>query len=109
LSDIEIRDGRAAGRLEAFGRDRGGDVVGHIEYVVLASPGPALAPVHTLVEPAHEGRGIAGAPAHDGVPVAPLYPYVARWAARHPDEAPAADPELLRAAREWLAADPERF
>ncbi|MFJ8079373.1 GNAT family N-acetyltransferase [Streptomyces sp. NPDC096205] len=117
MSDIEIRDDRAAGRLEAFGADGGGEVVGHIEYFVLASPGPALVPVHTLVEPAHEGRGIAGSlarelyalAAREGVPVAPLCPYVVRWAARHPEEAPAADPELLRAAREWLAAHPERF
>ncbi|MGC0328271.1 putative GNAT family acetyltransferase [Streptomyces sp. SAI-170] len=117
MSDIEIRDDRAAGRLEAFGGDGGGEVVGHIEYFVLASPAPALVPVHTLVEPAHEGRGIAGAlarelyalAAREGVPVAPLCPYVVRWAARHPEEAPAADPELLRAAREWLAAHSERF
>ncbi|CAL9620583.1 GNAT family N-acetyltransferase [Streptomyces sp. enrichment culture] len=117
MSDIEIRDDRAAGRLEAFGGDGGGEVVGHIEYFVLEAPERALVPVHTIVEPAHEGQGIAGSlarelyalAAREGVPVAPLCPYVVKWAARHPEEAPAAAPELLRAAKEWLRAHPGRF
>ncbi|MFF9623223.1 GNAT family N-acetyltransferase [Streptomyces griseosporeus] len=115
MSDIEIRDDRAAGRLEALGAD--GEVVGHIEYFVLDAPERALVPVHTIVEPAHEGQGIAGSlarelygiAAREQVPVAPLCPYVVKWAARHPEEAPQADPELLRAAKTWLAAHPERF
>jgi hypothetical protein len=41
--------------------------------------------------------------------VAPLCPYVVKWAERHRDEAPAADPRLLQAANDWLAAHPERF
>ncbi|MFI9341759.1 GNAT family N-acetyltransferase [Streptomyces sp. NPDC052773] len=114
MSDIEIRDDRAAGRLEALAE---GEVVGHIEYFVLASPAPALVPVHTIVEPAHEGKGIAGSlarelyalAAREDVPVAPLCPYVVKWAERHPDEAPPADPDLLRAAKAWLVAHPERF
>ncbi|MET7611832.1 GNAT family N-acetyltransferase [Streptomyces seoulensis] len=105
MSDVEIRDDRAAGRLEAVA---GGEVVGHIEYFVLDSPAPALVPVHTIVEPAHEGKGIAGSLARElyalagreGVAVAPLCPYVVSWAERHPDEAPAADPALLAAAKE---------
>ncbi|GGR84928.1 N-acetyltransferase [Streptomyces humidus] len=115
MSDIEIRDDRAAGRLEALGD--GGEVVGRIEYFVLESPAPALVPVHTIVEPAHEGKGIAGSLARElyalsarqGVPVAPLCPYVVKWAERHPDEAPVADPALLRAAKDWLRAHPGRF
>ena len=114
MTDIEIRDDRTAGRLEAVA---GGEVVGHIEYFVLDAPARALVPVHTIVEPAHEGKGIAGSLARElyalagreGVPVAPLCPYVVKWAARHPDEAPAAEPELLRAAKEWLRAHPDRF
>jgi predicted GNAT family acetyltransferase len=114
MSDIEIRDDRAAGRLEAIG---GGEVVGRIEYFVLESPATAFVPVHTIVEPAHEGKGIAGSLARElygiarreGVVVAPLCPYVVKWAERHPDEAPATDPELLRAAKAWLAAHPGRF
>ncbi|MGA5648153.1 GNAT family N-acetyltransferase [Streptomyces seoulensis] len=105
MSDVEIRDDRAAGRLEAVA---GGEVVGHIEYFVLDSPAPALVPVHTIVEPAHEGKGIAGSLARElyalakreGVAVAPQCPYVVSWAERHPDEAPAADPALLAAAKE---------
>ncbi|MFJ9241893.1 GNAT family N-acetyltransferase [Streptomyces sp. NPDC101776] len=115
MSETEIRDDRAAGRLEAIGD--GGEVVGHIEYFVLESPQRALVPVHTLVEPAHEGKGIAGSlarelygiAAREGIVVAPLCPYVVKWAARHPDEAPAADPALLHAAMEWLRAHPGRF
>ncbi|WCN04509.1 GNAT family N-acetyltransferase [Streptomyces sp. M92] len=114
MSEIEIRDDRAAGRLEAIG---GGEVVGRVEYFLLEAPERALVPVHTVVEPAHEGRGIAGSLARElyavarreGVVVAPLCPYVVKWAERHPDQAPAAGPELLRAAKEWLAAHPERF
>src|SRR5690349_3744396 len=114
MSDIEIRDDRAEGRLEAVGD---GEVVGHIEYFVLESPARALVPVHTIVEPAHEGKGIAGSLARElyavaereGVPVAPLCPYVVKWAERHPETAPAADPNLLRAAKEWLKANPEGF
>ncbi|MFF4249750.1 GNAT family N-acetyltransferase [Streptomyces sp. NPDC001663] len=117
MSEIEIRDDRAAGRLEAIGDGTDGEVVGHIEYFVLESPGRALVPVHTIVEPAHEGKGIAGSLARElyaiaereGVVVAPLCPYVTKWAERHPDEAPAADPELLRAAKAWLVAHPGRF
>ncbi|MGV9249905.1 GNAT family N-acetyltransferase [Streptomyces sp. NPDC003697] len=112
--DIEIRDDRAAGRLEAVG---GGEVVGRIEYFVLDSPGRALVPVHTIVEPAHEGKGIAGSLARElyglarreGVAVAPLCPYVVKWAERHPDQAPPADPGLLLAAKDWLKAHPGRF
>lgn len=115
MSDIDIRDDRAAGRLEALGGD--GEVTGHIAYFVLEAPARALVPVHTIVEPAHEGKGIAGSlarelyalAAREDVPVAPLCPYVVKWAERHPDEAPPADPELLRAAKQWLAAHPERF
>ncbi|MEU7057332.1 GNAT family N-acetyltransferase [Streptomyces sp. NPDC046197] len=114
MSDIEIRDDRAAGRLEALA---GGEVVGHIEYFVLDGPRRALVPVHTIVEPAHQGKGIAGSLARElyaiaereGVPVAPLCPYVVKWAERHPDEAPAADPELLGAAQTWLTEHPGRF
>ncbi|GGW47099.1 N-acetyltransferase [Streptomyces lucensis JCM 4490] len=109
MSETEIRDDRAAGRLEAVGD---GEVVGYVEYFVLESPARALVPVHTIVEPAHEGRGIAGSLARElyalagreGVPVVPLCPYVVRWAERHPDVAPPADPELLAAAEERVRA-----
>lgn len=114
MSDIEIRDDRAAGRLEAVD---GGEVVGRVEYFVLDTPEHALVPVHTIVEPAHEGRGIAGSLArelygiarNEGAVVAPLCPYVAKWAERHPDEAPSAAPELTAAAKDWLRAHPGRF
>ncbi|MFJ4525894.1 GNAT family N-acetyltransferase [Streptomyces sp. NPDC088810] len=114
MSETEIRDDRAAGRLEAVG---GGEVVGRIEYFVLESPARALVPVHTIVEPAHEGKGIAGSLARElyalaereGVPVAPLCPYVVKWAERHPELAPPTDPTLLSSAKAWLRAHPDRF
>ncbi|GAA3505082.1 hypothetical protein GCM10019016_121950 [Streptomyces prasinosporus] len=81
------------------------------------APERALVPVHTVVEPAHEGRGIAGSlarepyalAAREDVAVAPLCPYVAQWAERHPGQVPAAGPELIRAAKQWPAAHPGRF
>ncbi|WP_225830031.1 GNAT family N-acetyltransferase [Streptomyces sp. NK08204] len=114
MSNTEIRDDRAAGRLEAVD---GGEVLGHIQYFVLESPARALVPVHTIVEPAHEGKGIAGSLARElyavaereDIPVAPLCPYVVGWAARHPEVAPPADPKLLQAAQEWVSAHPDRF
>ncbi|MFG3200432.1 GNAT family N-acetyltransferase [Streptomyces sp. NPDC048192] len=114
MSEIEIRDDRAAGRLEAVGE---GEVAGRVEYFVLESPARALVPVHTVVEPAHEGRGIGGSLARalyalagcEGVPVVPLCPYVAGWAERHPEAAPPAGPELVTAAKDWLRAHPGRF
>ncbi|MET8948504.1 GNAT family N-acetyltransferase [Streptomyces sp. NPDC004542] len=112
--DISIRDDREAGRLEAVAD---GAVTGRIEYFVLDAPERALVPVHTIVEPAHEGKGIAGSLARElyavaereGIPVAPLCPYVVQWAARHPEVAPTPDPELLSAAKAWLVAHPGRF
>ncbi|MFR9799470.1 GNAT family N-acetyltransferase [Streptomyces sp. MS06] len=115
MTGLEIRDDRAAGRLESVDDD--GNVVGRVEYFVLDAPGRALVPVHTVVEPGHEGRGIAGSlarefyavAAREGLPVAPLCPYVSAWAARHPGEAPPADPELLQAAKDWLRGHPGHF
>ncbi|WP_432058669.1 GNAT family N-acetyltransferase [Streptomyces sp. bgisy022] len=114
MSDIDIRDDREAGRLEAVA---GGEVVGRIEYFVLDAPRRALVPVHTVVEPAHEGKGIAGSLTREfyavadreGSAVAPLCPYVAKWAQRHPDEAPPADAELMAAAKKGLADRPDMF
>ncbi|MGW0610667.1 GNAT family N-acetyltransferase [Streptomyces sp. NPDC002788] len=114
MSDPEIRDDRAAGRLEAVA---GGEVVGRIEYFVLESPERALVPVHTIVEPAHEGKGIAGSlarelyaiAAREDSAVAPLCPYVVKWAERHPEAALPVGEDLLTAAKEWLSAHPGRF
>ncbi|TPQ18129.1 GNAT family N-acetyltransferase [Streptomyces sporangiiformans] len=136
MREITIRDDRGRGRLEAYAdagsadsgspdsgppgtgsADASAEVVGHIAYFVLDAPERALVPVHTIVEPAHEGRGIAGSlarelyavAAREDVPVAPLCPYVEKWAERHRDEAPAPDPGLIDAAKQWLRAHPDRF
>jgi uncharacterized protein len=107
MADIEIRDNREQGRLEAYDD---GLPVGVIAYFTLDSTPAALVAVHTVVELGHEGKGIAGAlvrefyatAAREGVPVVPLCPYAAKWAERHPDEAPAAPAETVKAAEEQL-------
>nr|WP_254706765.1 GNAT family N-acetyltransferase [Streptomyces lunaelactis] len=112
MAEHDIRDNRPAGLLEAY---EDGQVVGRIVYFTLDATPAALVAVHTVVEPTHAGKGIAGAlvrefytmAAREDVPVVPLCPYAAKWAERHPDEAPAAPAELVRAAEEQLKAKPE--
>ncbi|MCX4695612.1 GNAT family N-acetyltransferase [Streptomyces sp. NBC_01408] len=107
---IEFQDERKAGRLLAV---EGEAVVGFIAYFVLAEEPHALVAVHTVVEPEHEGRGIAGGlvrtfygiAAAEGVPVVPLCPYAASWAAKHPDEAPEAPAAVVGAAKAQLDSD----
>ncbi|GAA2623874.1 MULTISPECIES: GNAT family N-acetyltransferase [Streptomyces] len=109
---IEFQDDREAGRLLAV---EDGEVVGHIAYFALADAPHALVAVHTVVDPGHEGRGIAGGlvrtfygiAAAAGVPVVPLCPYAASWAAKHPDEAPEPAAEVVAAAKAQLAAAPD--
>lgn len=110
-SGIEIRDDRARRALEAR---VDGEVVGRIAYFTLDAPEAALVPVHTEVVPAHEGEGIAGSlarelyamAAREGIAVAPLCPYVVKWAERHPQEAPVPSGELVGAALEKVKSDP---
>ncbi|MFB7270090.1 GNAT family N-acetyltransferase [Streptomyces sp. NPDC056244] len=109
MSDLDIRDNRPEGRLEAY---QDGRAVGSIVYLTLdaAEVPPALVAVHTVVEQGHEGKGIAGAlvrelyamAGREGVPVVPVCPYAARWAQRHPEEAPAAPADVVKAATEGL-------
>ncbi|MEV0989523.1 GNAT family N-acetyltransferase [Streptomyces sp. NPDC049949] len=109
---IELKDDRKAGRLLAV---EDGEVVGLIAYFVLDAEPHALVAVHTVVEPGHEGRGIAGdlvktfygIAAAEAVPVVPLCPYAAAWAGRHPDRAPEAPAEVVTAAKAQLEADPD--
>ncbi|MFD4375098.1 GNAT family N-acetyltransferase [Streptomyces sp. NPDC059202] len=106
-----MRDVREAGRLEAYVGDA---FAGVIVYFALDEEPHALVAVHTVVDADHEGRGIAGAlvrefyaiAAREGVPVVPLCPYAAKWAERHPEEAPPAPAEVVRAAKRQLAATP---
>lgn len=108
---LRLRDDRANGRLEAF---EGETFVGVVVYFVLDAEPHALVTVHTVVEDGHEGKGIAGAlvrefygiAAAEGVPVVPLCPYAAKWAERHPDEAPVPASDVARAAKLQLKATP---
>ncbi|RYJ29298.1 hypothetical protein CU044_2391 [Streptomyces sp. L-9-10] len=114
MADLNIRDNRPQGRFEAF---EDGEAVGVIAYFPLAATPAALVAVHTVVEEGHEGKGIAGTlvrefyamAAREGVPVVPLCSYAARWAQRHPDEAPEAPAGTVSAARQQLAASPPRW
>ncbi|MET7620129.1 GNAT family N-acetyltransferase [Streptomyces sp. NPDC005408] len=110
MAEHDIRDNRPKGLLEAY---EDGQVTGRIVYFTLDADPAALVAVHTVVEPAHEGKGIAGSlvrefyamAAREGVPVVPLCPYAAKWAARHPDEAPEPPAELVQEAKAQLKAD----
>jgi uncharacterized protein len=55
---VEIRDDREHGKPVAY---EDGSVVGCVAYFAMhPEPGASVA-VHTVVEPEHEGKGIAGA------------------------------------------------
>ncbi|MCX4782556.1 GNAT family N-acetyltransferase [Streptomyces sp. NBC_01264] len=107
---VKIVDDRPSGRLLAV---EDGAVVGYIAYFVVAEAPHALVAVHTVVEPGHEGRGIAGSmvktfygiAADEGVPVVPLCPYAASWAAKHPEQAPEAPAGVVAAAKAQLDSD----
>ncbi|MEW2070155.1 GNAT family N-acetyltransferase [Streptomyces sp. NPDC007346] len=111
---VEISDDRERGTLRAY---EDGEAAGTIAYFVMEPAPGALVAVHTVVRPEYEGKGIAGAlvrrfyaiAAQEGVPVVPLCPYAAKWAQRHPDEAPDAPEELVREAERQLRNHPELF
>ncbi|MEU0099862.1 GNAT family N-acetyltransferase [Streptomyces sp. NPDC006267] len=111
---VEIRDDREHGSLVAYGDGR---PAGTVAYFAMEPAPGALVAVHTVVRPQHEGKGIAGAlvrefyamAAREGVAVVPLCPYAAKWAQRHPDEAPEASAELVREAERQLRSHPELF
>ncbi|MFI7382385.1 GNAT family N-acetyltransferase [Streptomyces sp. NPDC049813] len=120
MSEIDLHDDRDRGVLTARTHTTGspgGETVGYLQYFVLDEPVPALVAAHTVVAPAHEGKGIAGslarelyaAAAREALAVAPLCSFVAAWAERHPGEAPAAPAELLAAAEAALAVDPDKW
>ncbi|MFC9620550.1 GNAT family N-acetyltransferase [Streptomyces sp. NPDC056930] len=110
--EFDIRDDRASGNLLAY---ENGKAVGVIAYFVMDGGLAALVAVHTVVEPGHEGKGIAAALVQEfyamagveGVPVVPLCPYAAKWAQRHPDQAPEAPVELVEQAKAQLKSHPE--
>ncbi|MFD6274924.1 GNAT family N-acetyltransferase [Streptomyces sp. NPDC060209] len=111
---VEIRDDRENGKLVAY---EDGSAVGAVAYFVMHPEPGALVAVHTVVEPEHEGKGIAGALAREfyamagreGVPVVPLCPYIVTWARRHPEQACQAPDELVRGAERQLGSHPELF
>lgn len=91
---------------------------GRIDYFVL--PGehgapPARVGVHTVVSPAFEGQGVGGtlaaefyrAAAEEGRTVVPLCPYLKHWSEKHPNAAPAVDPDTLRRAAAHVEQHPD--
>ncbi|MFJ4713693.1 GNAT family N-acetyltransferase [Streptomyces sp. NPDC088785] len=115
MTDIVIDDDRAAGFLRARVGGAEGELAGHLQYFVLEEPRRALVAVHTVVPPAHEGKGVGGSlaralyatAAREAIAVVPLCSFVVRWAARHPGEAPQAPGALVDAARAAVADRPE--
>ena len=85
-----VRDNPAQLRYELIDDD--GDVIGEIRY--RREPG-AVALVHTEVDPAYEGQGLAGLLVEGalrdlrerGLRMIPICPYVHAWLRRHPDQA----------------------
>ncbi|MFE7773742.1 GNAT family N-acetyltransferase [Streptomyces sp. NPDC057445] len=112
MAEREIRDHRDKGRLEAY---EDGVFAGHIAYFTMEGEPPALVAVHTVVEPEYEGKGVAGSlvggfyamAAREGVPVVPLCQYAAKWALRHPEEAPVPPAELVEEAVRQLKSHPD--
>lgn len=110
--ELDIRDDRANGKLLAY---ENGKAAGVIAYFVMDGDPAALVAVHTVVEPGHQGKGIAGAlvqefyamAGREGVPVVPLCAYAAKWAQRHPDQAPEASAALVEQAKTQLKSHPE--
>ncbi len=84
-----VRDNPTALRYELVDGDR---VIGEIRY--RREPG-AVVLVHTEVDPAHEGHGLAGELVEGafrdlrerGLRVVPLCPYIRDWLRRHPEQA----------------------
>jgi uncharacterized protein len=85
-AEIRVVDNPAAGRYEAI---VGADVAGYTEY---ERKGNVVVFVHTVVEPAFEGKGVGGrlaAGALDdvrahGLTVIPRCPFIAGYIERHP-------------------------
>lgn len=84
-----VRDDPAQLRYELI--DDGGEVIGEIRY--RREPG-AVALVHTEVDPAYEGRGLAGVLVQGavddlrerGLKLIPICAYVRAWLRRHPEQ-----------------------
>jgi uncharacterized protein len=85
-----VRDNPAQLRYELIDDD--GNAIGEIRY--RREPG-AVALVHTDVDPAHEGQGLAGVLVEGalrdlrerGLRLIPVCPYVQAWLRRHPEQA----------------------
>jgi uncharacterized protein len=85
-----VRDNPEQLRYELL--DEAGAVIGEIRY---RRETGAVVLVHTEIDPAHEGHGLAAllvAGAFDdlrtrGLKVVPLCPYVRSWLRRHPEQA----------------------
>jgi predicted GNAT family acetyltransferase len=71
--------------------DDDGEVIGELRYRREQS---AIALVHTEIDPAHEGHGLAGVLVEGvfndvrerGLKIVPVCPYVRSWLSRHPDQ-----------------------
>jgi uncharacterized protein len=88
-----VTDNPSASRYELHVMP-GGELAGFVEYK-LRQGDTVISLVHTQVEPAFEGRGLAGQLARfsldnareRGLTVLPFCPYIKSWIKKHPDYA----------------------
>ncbi|MEO3937240.1 GNAT family N-acetyltransferase [Dermatophilaceae bacterium Soc4.6] len=87
--DVTVHDALEAHRYQATTE---GEVAGYAAYRLADG---VVTFTHTVVDPAHEGRGVGGALARAalddarsrGLAVEPLCPFIRSWIDRHPDYA----------------------
>ena len=90
MTDLTVTDVTTSSRYEATTPE--GQVAGFAEYTL---GGPVITFTHTVVDPAHEGKGVASTLVRTaldevrgrGLRVIPRCAYVRSWIDKHPDYA----------------------
>ncbi|MCW2623047.1 MAG: acetyltransferase-like protein [Frankiales bacterium] len=90
MTDLTVTDQPSSSRFEATTPE--GEVAGFAEYTF---DGPVITFTHTVVDPAHEGKGVGGALVRSaldevrgrGLRVIAQCPFVRGWIDKHPDYA----------------------
>jgi predicted GNAT family acetyltransferase len=93
MADVEVTNNTEAHRFEV---NLGGETA-FAEYRL--KPGQIILP-HTVVPPAFEGKGVAGALARyafgqaraEGLKVIPTCPFMSAWVKKHPEQQDIVDP-----------------
>lgn len=98
MADVEVTNNTAARRFEV----KLDSETAFAEYRL--KPGQIVLP-HTVVPPAFEGKGVAGALARhafgyaraEGLKVVPTCPFMSAWVKKHPEEHDIVDPSCKEA------------